>query len=72
MLKAFLQKVRYDGGTKFSEIKLNKKFDEVLFFTDGVASLGKASDLQFSSGQTVHCINSIPTASHDFLNYLAI
>lgn len=25
--KSFLQKVRYDGGTKFSEIKLTKKFD---------------------------------------------
>ena len=44
----------------------------MLFFTDGVASLGKASGYQFSDGQTVHCINSIPTASHDFLNFLTL
>lgn len=44
----------------------------MLFFTDGVSNLGKASDIQFQEGQTVHCINSLPAASHDFLNYLAI
>ena len=71
-LKVFLQKVLYDGGTKFSEIRLTKKFGEVLFFTDGISSLDKAGSYQFRTGQTVHCINSLQVASHDFLNYLAI
>lgn len=62
--------MRYDGGTKFSVVRLSGTLDEVLLFTDGVSTLGRASDMQVPAGTVLQAINSNPTASHDVLNAL--
>jgi hypothetical protein len=70
-LKRYLRTVKYDGATKIGELELPDKYSEVLFFTDGVSTLGRNKDIALEGYPRVFTINSQPTASHDFLNYLA-
>lgn len=68
-LRSILEKVIYDGGTRFSEIIFPKK-DEVLFFTDGLSTLSKATLPE--TKQPVYTITSSVTADYAFLNYNAM
>jgi Vault protein inter-alpha-trypsin domain/CarboxypepD_reg-like domain len=69
VLKSKLEQVTYDGGTRFSQIKLNNH-DEYLFFTDGLSSL---SDNQLAKiNKPIYTITSLASADYAFLNYNAI
>lgn len=68
-LRSVLEKVVYDGGTRFSEISLPKN-DEILFFTDGLSTLSDATLPE--TKQAVYTITSSVTADYAFLNYNAI
>lgn len=68
-LRSVLEKVVYDGGTRFSEISFPKN-DEILFFTDGLSTLSDATLPE--SKQPVYTITSSVTADYAFLNYNAM
>ncbi|NHN25314.1 TonB-dependent receptor [Flavobacterium jejuense] len=68
-LRSVLEKVTYDGGTRFSEIIFPKK-DEILFFTDGLSTLSDATLPE--TKQAVYTITSSVTADYAFLNYNAM
>jgi Vault protein inter-alpha-trypsin domain len=82
-LKNQLENAKYDGGTRFSQIKFNgEKLDkedkpsiyyqsnEYLFFTDGLSSLS-ANELP-KSKSSVYTITSSASADYAFLNYNAL
>lgn len=69
VLKAKLENAIYDGGTRFSKIKLEGN-DEYLFFTDGLSTL---SDNQLDKiNKPLYSITSLATADYAFLNYNAM
>lgn len=68
-LRSVLEKVMYDGGTRFSEISFPKN-DEILFFTDGLSTLSEATLPE--TKQAVYTITSSVTADYAFLNYNAM
>lgn len=68
-LKSVLTKVKYDGGTRFSKIKL-PVCDEYLFFTDGLSSLSK-NNLQ-DSKKPIYTITSVASVDYAFLNFNAM
>lgn len=68
-LRAALEQVTYDGGTRFSEIAFPKK-DEILFFTDGLSTLSEA--VLPETKQPIYTITSSVTADYAFLNYNAM
>lgn len=68
-LNAALKQVKYDGGTRFSKIKL-PVHDEYLYFTDGLSSL--SSNVLPSTKKPVYTITSLPSSDYAFLNYNAI
>ncbi|CAM4127754.1 MULTISPECIES: VIT domain-containing protein [Flavobacterium] len=68
-LRSVLEKVMYDGGTRFSEISFPKN-DEILFFTDGLSTLSDATLPE--TKQAVYTITSSVTADYAFLNYNAM
>ncbi|MCJ8153670.1 DUF2135 domain-containing protein [Chryseobacterium sp. SSA4.19] len=59
-LKSYLAQVTYDGGTDFGSLQ-PVKGDEILFFTDGLASFG---DLRLNWKQRVYTV-----ASSDHVNF---
>jgi len=64
----FLKNANYDGGTRFSNIKLSN-YDEYLFFTDGLSSL---SNQDFSHSKApFYTITSTVSADFSFLNFLS-
>lgn len=68
-LQSVLEKVIYDGGTRFSEITFPRK-DEILFFTDGLSTLSDATLPE--TKQPVYTITSSVTANYAFLNFNAM
>jgi hypothetical protein len=68
-LKSVLENVVYDGGTRFSKIKL-PVHDEYLFFTDGLSSL--SSNLLNPTKKPIYTISSLGSSDYAFLNYNAI
>ena len=68
-LRTALERVTYDGGTRFSEIVFPKK-DEILFFTDGLSTLSEA--VLPETKQPIYTITSSVTADYVFLNYNAM
>ena len=68
-LKSILESVKYDGGTRFSKIKL-PSHDEYLFFTDGLSSL--SSNVFSVTKKPVYTITSMPSSDYAFLNFNAI
>ena len=68
-LKSTLEKTIYDGGTRFSKIKL-PAHDEYLFFTDGLSSL--SSNVLADTKKPVYTISSVVSCDYAFLNYTAI
>ncbi len=68
-LKTTLQQLKYDGGTRFSKIKL-PAHDEYLFFTDGLSSL--SANALTATKKPIYTITSLASADYAFLNYTAI
>lgn len=68
-LKSVLENAVYDGGTRFSKIKL-PVHDEYLFFTDGLSSL--SSNLLTTTKKPIYTISSLASSDYAFLNYNAI
>ena len=68
-LRTQLENTIYDGGTRFSEIKLENN-DEYLFFTDGLSSLSKN---EFEKTKApIYTITSLNSADYSFLNYTSL
>jgi Vault protein inter-alpha-trypsin domain/CarboxypepD_reg-like domain len=68
-LKTQLESTVYDGGTRFSKIKLDKN-DEYLFFTDGLSSL---SINEFDKiNAPIYTVTSLASSDYAFLNYNAL
>jgi len=68
-LNLALKQVKYDGGTRFSKIKL-PVHDEYLHFTDGLSSL--SSNVLPATKKPIYTITSMPSSDYSFLNYNAI
>lgn len=68
-LKTVLKATKYDGGTRYSKIKL-PMHDEYLFFTDGLSSLS-ANTLAVTS-KPIYTITSLASSDYAFLNYNAV
>lgn len=67
-LKTVLKATRYDGGTRFSKIKL-PAHDEYLYFTDGLSSL---SSNALNVKKPLYTITSLVSSDYACLNYNAI
>ncbi|WP_239455670.1 VIT domain-containing protein [Flavobacterium ginsenosidimutans] len=65
-LKAILEKTKYDGGTRFSQINFENQ-DEYLFFSDGLSSLSE--NLLPKTKKPVYAITSSVSADFAFLNF---
>lgn len=68
-LKAVLKGTKYDGGTRYSKIKL-PAHDEYLFFTDGLSSL--SANTLMATKKPIYTITSLASSDYAFLNYNAI
>jgi hypothetical protein len=68
-LKTILENTIYDGGTRFSKIKL-PQHDEYLFFTDGLSSL--SSNAIVTNKKPMYTISSLVSSDYAFLNYNAL
>lgn len=68
-LKVVLENTQYDGGTRFSKIKL-PVHDEYLFFTDGLSSL--SANILPATKKPIYTISSLASSDYAFLNYNAI
>ncbi|MBP6557174.1 MAG: carboxypeptidase-like regulatory domain-containing protein [Flavobacterium sp.] len=69
ILKSVLKATKYDGGTRYSKIKL-PAHDEYLFFTDGLSSL--SANTLTETKKPIYTITSLASADYAFLNYNAI
>jgi Vault protein inter-alpha-trypsin domain len=68
-LRMQLETAKYDGGTRFSQIKFDG-VDEYLFFTDGLSSL---SDNQLTKTKApIYTITSSASSDYAFLNYSSL
>jgi hypothetical protein len=65
-LKMKLENTKYDGGTRFSQIKL-PNHDEYLFFTDGFSSL--SNNQLDKTSKPIYTISSLVSSDFAFLNY---
>jgi hypothetical protein len=65
-LKSTLETTKYDGGTRFSEIKL-LNHDEFLFFTDGLSSL--SNNLLPKTNKPIYTISSLVSSDFAFMSY---
>ncbi len=72
-LRSILEKTDYDGGTDYTLIKPEKlSAQEILFFSDGLSSLGKPDIvIPDHSRKQIHCIVSSPRADYSSLNRIA-
>jgi hypothetical protein len=68
-LNTILKQVKYDGGTRFSKIKL-PVHDEYLYFTDGLSSL--SANALPANKKPMYTITSMVSADYSFLNYNAL
>jgi hypothetical protein len=68
-LKAALENVKYDGGTRFSQINFLNN-DEYLFFSDGLSSL--SDTVLPKTKKPIYTITSSVSADFAFLNYSAM
>ncbi|WP_431243195.1 VIT domain-containing protein [Flavobacterium sp. P21] len=65
-LKSVLEKTRYDGGTRYSQLNFTAQ-DEYLFFTDGLSSLSEK--LLPKTKKPIYTITSSVSADFAFLNF---
>jgi len=72
-LKNVLKTTVFDGGTDFSQIKLNDiAGDEILFFSDGLSTLSDADFIKNSKAdRSVHCIVSSAKADYSAMKSIA-
>jgi len=74
-LKNTLKTAVFDGGTDFSQIKLNDiAGDEILFFSDGNSTLSGADFLKGASdaaNRPIHCIASSAKADYSVMKFIA-
>ncbi|MFN3754264.1 VIT domain-containing protein [Flavobacterium sp.] len=68
-LKNVLKATKYDGGTRYSKIKL-PLHDEYLFFTDGLSSL--SANTLAATRKPMYTITSLASSDYAFLNYYAV
>jgi uncharacterized protein YfaP (DUF2135 family) len=68
-LKEALSQQKYDGGTRFSKVKIGEQ-DEYLFFTDGLSSLS-ANSLS-GINHPLYTITSVPSSDYAFMKYTAM
>ncbi|WP_230406422.1 VIT domain-containing protein [Flavobacterium fluviale] len=68
-LRAVLEKTKYDGGTRFSQINFSNH-DEYMFFSDGLSSLSDA--VLPKTKKPIYTITSAVSADFAFLNYSAM
>lgn len=66
-LKSYLSQVTYDGGTDFGLLQ-PVKGEEILFFTDGLASFG---ELKLAWKQPVYTVSSSNTANFNRLEFIS-
>ena len=69
VLKQVLETTVYDGGTRFSKIKL-PSHDEYLFFTDGLSSL--STTIFNLTKNPIYTVSSFSSSDYAFLNYTSI
>ena len=68
-LKAYLQKITYDGGTDFSQVDgKTLSADEYLFFTEGLSTFGETA---VSINKPVYCISSSAKADYSVLKAIS-
>jgi hypothetical protein len=65
-LKTKLGNTKYDGGTRFSQMKL-PAHDEYFFFTDGLSSL--SNNQLDKTNKPIYTISSLVSSDYAFLNY---
>ncbi|RXM46044.1 VIT domain-containing protein [Flavobacterium sp. YO64] len=65
-LKTILEKTKYDGGTRYSQISFENQ-DEYLFFSDGLSSLSE--NVMPKTKKAVYTITSSVSADFAFLNF---
>ncbi|MCL2183724.1 MAG: hypothetical protein FWB85_09680 [Chitinispirillia bacterium] len=72
-LKKVLETAIFDGGTDFSQIKLdNISGNEILFFSDGISTLSDADFLKDAEVKIpVHCVVSSPKADYSAMRLIA-
>ena len=68
-IRSELEKVNYDGGTRYTILKEKWKYPVVYLFTDGNYH-GIPEPLKLPKGSMI--INTSPKADTEFLNYLAL
>lgn len=68
-LRSQLEKMQYDGGTRFSKMALTGQ-DEYLFFTDGLSSLSE--NMLDKIKKPLYTITSLPSADYACLNYTSL
>jgi tetratricopeptide (TPR) repeat protein len=72
-LKNALEKAIFDGGTNFSENKLDGiKGDEILFFSDGISTLGDADFVKDAkTSRPIHSVVSSSKADYSTMRLIA-
>ncbi|WPO79690.1 VIT domain-containing protein [Flavobacterium sp. KACC 22761] len=68
-LKMVLEKTKYDGGTRFSQINFENQ-DEYLFFSDGLSSLSE--NVLPKTKKPIYTITSSVSADFAFLNFSSV
>ncbi|MCP4137806.1 MAG: DUF2135 domain-containing protein [bacterium] len=69
-LRRRLYSISYDGGTQLGSLNLDKyRCDEFILSSDGISNFGNP-DIKLSKTPVV-VINSVLTAQHSYLNYVA-
>jgi len=69
-LRLYLEQLKPDGGTQLGILNFKTaKYNEIMFFCDGLSNYGK-SQIQLSS-KPVSVINSNMVANHSYLKYIA-
>jgi hypothetical protein len=72
-LKKILEAAVFDGGTNFSEIKINDiAGDEILFFSEGLSTLSDADFLKNAKkNRPIHCVVSSSKADYSAMKLIA-
>jgi hypothetical protein len=72
-LRKSLKNAVFDGGTDFSQIKLNNiAGNEILFFSDGISTLGDPDFLRSNNtNRPIHCVVSSAKADYGSMKFIA-
>lgn len=64
-----IRELRYDGATRFDQIKFDGKYDEIILFSDGINTIG-TEDVRMPKN-VVHTITSSSGSNYNLLKKLA-